>query len=256
MTYILVTNDDGVHAPGLLALAQAMRRFGEIAVSAPSINQSASGHKKTLFQDIPTSLTQLADGTPAISVGGSPADCIALCALGLAPWPPRLVVSGINRGANMGQDITYSGTVTAALEATIHAVPAVAVSMDQIDADEVDDYRTAADVAAVVVERALEKVLPPFTILNVNVPRGTDVKGIRLTRQGVRVYRDALVKNGDIYRIAGDPPGGMLEDEGTDLWAVHNGYASLTPIHLDLTAHHFMASLAAWDVGFSGERAT
>lgn len=126
MTYILVTNDDGLNAPGIFALAQAMKKFGEVRVSAPSSNQSASGHKKTLFTDIPFEHTQLSDGTPALSVTGSPADCIAVSALGATKWPPRLVVSGINRGANMGQDITYSGTVTAALEACIHAVPAVA----------------------------------------------------------------------------------------------------------------------------------
>jgi len=112
MSFILITNDDGVTAPGILALATAMRQFGEICVVAPSINQSASGHKKTLFQDIPYTQTQLADGTPAISVGGSPADCIALAALGATQWPPHIVVSGINRGPNMAQDITYSGTVT------------------------------------------------------------------------------------------------------------------------------------------------
>ena len=136
LTYILVTNDDGVHAPGLLALTQAMREIGEVTVIAPSTNQSASGHKKTRYRAILVGETTLDDGTPALAVTGSPADCIALAALGLARWPARIVVSGINRGANMGQDITYSGTVTAALEATIHGVPAVAGSRDQRDADQ------------------------------------------------------------------------------------------------------------------------
>ena len=126
MTYILVTNDDGVQAPGLFALAEAMRSLGEVDVVAPARNQSASGHKKTLFTDIPVEKTTLRDGSPALAVDGSPADCIALTALGMSRWPPRLVVSGINRGANMGQDITYSGTVTAALEATINGVPRLA----------------------------------------------------------------------------------------------------------------------------------
>src|SRR5262245_341121 len=112
-----------------------MRSIGEVQVIAPASNQSASGHKKTLYQDIPVSKATLSDGTPALAVAGSPADGIALAALGLAQWPPRIVVSGINRDANMGQDITYSGTVTAALEATINAVPAVAVSLDQRDAN-------------------------------------------------------------------------------------------------------------------------
>jgi len=248
MSFILITNDDGVTAPGILALATAMRQFGEICVVAPSINQSASGHKKTLFQDIPYTQTQLADGTPAISVGGSPADCIALAALGATQWPPHIVVSGINRGPNMAQDITYSGTVTTALEAAINGVPAVAISLDHRFADNVEDYTAAAQIAAIVVRRALEKPMPTLTILNLNIPNSNEVKGIRLTRQGVRVYLDALEKRDGIYRIVGDPPGGMFDEEGTDLWAVHNGYASLTPIHLDMTAHKFMADLAAWDI--------
>jgi 5'-nucleotidase len=248
MTYILVTNDDGVHAPGMLALTQALRQLGEVQVIAPSKNQSASGHKKTLFQDIQFSQTALDDGTPAIAVAGSPADCIAIAALGIAEWPPRIVVSGINRGANMGQDVTYSGTVTAALEATIQGVPAVAVSLANRDADKPEHYRGAAEMAVQVVKSALEKSIPPFTILNLNVPAISPINGLRLTRQGLRVYADELEINGDICRIVGPEPGGVTDEEGTDLWALHNGFASLTPLHLDLTAHRFLADLAAWDI--------
>lgn len=248
MTHIFITNDDGVKAPGLLALVQAMRTLGTVQVVAPAVNQSAVGHKKTLFQDIPMTETRLADGTPAFAVGGSPADCIALSALGATRWPPSIVVAGINRGANMGQDITYSGTVTAAFEGTIHAVPAVAVSLDNPEASQPEDYRVAAQVAIKVVARVLEKGLPPLTILNLNVPRGEHVKGLRLTRQGIRIYRDELEKSGNVYRIVGPAPSGVTDEEGTDLWAVYNGYASLSPIHLDMTAHHFIADLAAWDI--------
>ncbi len=248
MTYIIVTNDDGVHAPGILALTQAMRQLGRVQVIAPARNQSSSGHKKTLFQDIGVEETTLADGTPAIAVDGSPADCIALAALGITEWPARIVVSGINRGANMGQDVTYSGTVTAALEATIQGLPGVAVSLAKRDADSVEDYAVAARAAIPVVQRVLEKGLPPFTILNLNVPAGDSVKGIRLTRQGMRVYVDELERNGDFCRIVGPEPGGNTDEQGTDLWALHNGYISLTPIHLDLTAHRFLADLAAWDI--------
>ena len=248
MTYILVTNDDGVHAPGIFALVNAMRQLGDIKVVAPATNQSASGHKKTLFQDIPVQKTTLQDGTPALAVTGSPADCIALTALGMADWPPNIVVSGINRGPNMGQDITYSGTVTAALEGTIHGVPAVAVSLDNAQATKVEDFENAARVAATVVRKVLEKGLPPLTILNVNVPANGPTPAIRLTRQGIRIYRDELEINGDIYRVVGPAPTGVMDEEGTDLWAIHNGYASITPIHLDLTAHRFLADLAAWDI--------
>ncbi len=245
---IIVTNDDGVQAPGILALATAMRQLGSVQVIAPSVNQSASGHKKTLFQDIPANEVVLADKTSAIAVGGSPADCIAIAALGLVEWPPRVVVSGINRGANMGQDVTYSGTVTAALEAAIQGVPAVAVSLAQRDADRVEDYAEAARIAVMVVRKVLEKGLPPLTILNLNIPPVSPVKGLRLTRQGVRIYADELAREDNIYRIVGPEPGGNYEEEGTDLWAVNKGYASLTPIHLDLTAHRFLADLAAWDI--------
>jgi 5'-nucleotidase len=249
MTTILVTNDDGVKAPGLLALAQAMQQFGTVQVAAPARNQSASGHKKTLFNDITVEDTELANGLPATAIDGSPADCIALCAMGLRPWPPRLVVSGINRGENMGQDITYSGTVTAALEATIKGVPALAISLSDHLADDPTAYMGAAQVAVSVVRYMLDHDLPPFTILNLNVPKG-HIKGIRLTRQGVRIYRDELEmdESRTTVRIVGEPPTGVLDDIGTDVWAVHNGYASLTPIHLDMTAHRFLADLAAWDI--------
>jgi 5'-nucleotidase len=249
VTYILVTNDDGVKAPGIQALADAMCELGEVSVIAPATNQSASGHKKTLFQDLRVEQTTLLDEqTPALAVYGSPADCIALTALGMNRWPANIVVSGINRGANMGQDITYSGTVSAALEATIHGVPAVAVSLDNAQATSVEAYATAARVAIRVVRKVLDKGLPPLTILNLNLPANGQVNAIRLTRQGIRIYNDKLEKNGDIYRIVGPAPTGVTDEEGTDLWAVHNGFASLTPIHLDLTAARFVADLAAWDI--------
>lgn len=247
MTYILVTNDDGVFAPGILALATAMQELGRVQVAAPATNQSASGHKITLFQDIPIEHTELENGIPALSVDGSPADCIQLSALGLVDWAPDIVVSGINRGENMGQDITYSGTVTAALEACISGVPAIAVSLSDRFADDVADYEQAAQIAVTVARKVLQNKIPPLTILNINVPVG-EVKGIRLTRQGIRQYNDALELNGDIARVVGDPPSGNVKEVGTDLWAVHNGYASLTPIHLDMTAHRLFADLAAWDI--------
>lgn len=251
MTKILVTNDDGYDAPGIFALVEAMRELGDVEVAAPAINQSASGHKKTLYHDIPVARKELRDGTEVHAISASPADCIALSALGLLPsWPHNIVVSGINRGANMGQDVTYSGTVTAALEATIHGIPAVAVSLDDGLANSVEEYREAARIAKIVVKRVLEKSLPPLTILNLNIPKVERVKGLRLVRQGIRVYADELAVNEDrtVYQIVGSAPGGKVDEEGTDLWAVHQGYAALTPIHLDLTAHRFISDLAAWDI--------
>jgi 5'-nucleotidase len=248
MTLILVTNDDGYNAPGILALSQVMRTLGEVRVIAPATNQSASGHKRTFFQDLPTRPETLADGYPALAVHGSPADCVALGMLGLAGAPVDLVVSGVNRGSNMGQDITTSGTVTAAIEASIHNCPAIAISLDDHSADQAEDYEEAARLAAIVARTIIEKGLPTHTLLNLNVPSGGTVKGLRLTRQGIRVYQDELEQVEQTYRVVGPPPGGMTDEEGTDLWAVHRGYASLTPLHLDLTAHRYLADLAAWDI--------
>ena len=253
MTKILVTNDDGVQASGMLALVQAMRELGEVAVMAPAVNQSATGHKKTLFETMHVEDVALADGFSARAVHGSPADCVALAALGVGNhWPPDLVVSGINHGANMGQDVTQSGTVSAAFEATIQGIPAVAVSLDSHVANSVKEFEAAAQVAQQVVERVLANRLPPLTVLNVNVPATERIRGIRLVRQGLRYYLDELEQeDGGMYRIVGEPPTGDREEEGTDIWAVHHDYVSLSPIHLDMTAHSFFADLAAWDISLA-----
>jgi 5'-nucleotidase len=171
MTKILVSNDDGVHAPGILALAQAMRQLGDVTIFAPATNQSASGHKKTLHAEVPVAQTTLRDGTVATAITGSPADSVSMAALGIwKDWPPDLVVSGINRGGNMGQDITYSGTVSAALEAALAGCKAIAFSLDNPEANAVEDYAEAARVAVEVAKVALSRPLPPLTILNVTSP--------------------------------------------------------------------------------------
>lgn len=252
MTSIIVTNDDGYDAPGILALARAMGEIGAVQVCAPSRNQSASGHKITLFQDISYSRCVIGGDIPTLAVGGSPADCIALALLGLVDEKPAIVVSGINRGENMAQDLTYSGTVTAALEAAIHGLPAVAFSLGRMDANCLGDYAVAAQVAIPIVKQVLANGLPPFTILNVNVPpvaRLADLRGIRLTRQGVRIYRDRLVEvAAGVARVEGEPPAAKTDELGTDVWAAHRDYVSVTPVHLDMTAHQFMANLEAWDL--------
>ena len=252
MTSIIVTNDDGFDAPGILALAAAMRELGRVRVCAPATNQSASGHKLSLQQNIKYSRCSVGDGIPALVVSGSPADCIALALLGLVDGKPDIVVSGINRGENMGQDLTYSGTVTAALEAAIGGIPAVAFSLANAAAEDEDDYRVAAEVARTITSMALEQGLPPYTILNVNVPpvkQMDDLRGIRLTRQGLRIYRDSLVHVADgVVRIGGKAPTADTDELGADFWAVHRDYVSVTPVHLDMTAHQFMANLEAWDL--------
>lgn len=254
--HILATNDDGVNAPGLLALVQELRKIGQVTVLAPDRNWSASGHVKTMHRPLRVKETLLEDGTLAMTSDGAPSDCVALGVLGLIPEKIDLVVSGINPNANLGHDVTYSGTVTAAMEAAIGGIPGVAVSLDSPENHLGDlDYGTAAHVASLVVQRVNRYGLPNETILNVNVPYLADeeIKGIRLTRQGLRVYRDRLDRRHDprglpYYWIGGDAPTGVPE-KGTDFGALAEGYVSITPLQLDLTASEMLDPLSAWDWG-------
>lgn len=251
--HILVTNDDGVNSPGLLALAREMRSLGEVSVLAPDHNWSASGHVKTLHRPLRVKEVQLADGTRALASDGAPSDCVALAVLGLLPTKIDLVVSGINPNANLGHDVTYSGTVTAAMEAAIWGLPGVAVSLDYEEYGEGSlDFGPTARVAHQVVARVIAQGLPKDTLLNVNVPDLPEeqIKGIKITRQGLRVYRDLLVSREDprgrpYYWIGGEAPTGVPED-GTDFGALAEGYVSITPVQLDLTAYRAMEELAGW----------
>lgn len=238
--HVLVTNDDGVAAPGLAALARALSELGRVTVMAPSKNWSASGHVKTMHKPLRVAEVVLADGTPALATSGAPSDCVALALLGVVTEPVDLVVSGINPNCNLGYDVTYSGTVTAAMEATIFGVPAVAVSTDH--RAEIG-FDAPARVAARVVERALAAGWSRGVLLNVNVPALPEaaIRGVRVTRQGLRPYRDALDARLDprgmpYYWIGGDPPTGVHEP-GTDFAALEDGCVSVTPLHLDLTAY-------------------
>lgn len=248
--HILVTNDDGVAAPGLAALAAAFAGLGRVTVLAPERNWSASGHVKTMHKPLRVRETTLADGRPALAASGAPSDCVALALLGVADLPVDLVVSGINPNANLGYDVTYSGTVTAAMEATIFGVPAIAVSTASADEP---GYAAVAAIAAEVARRVLAHGLPKGTLLSVNVPARpvADIAGMRLTRQGLRVYRDELVRRLDprgvpYYWIGGEPPDGVAEP-GTDFAALEDGYVSITPLDLDLTASPAMEALGRWE---------
>lgn len=252
--HILVTNDDGVFAPGLLALAQELRKLGEVSILAPDHNWSASGHVKTLNRPLRAKPVTLADGTSALACDGAPSDCVALALMGVIEKPVDLVVSGINPNANIGHDLTYSGTVTAAMEAAIANVRGIAVSLDAPEHfTGVLDYSSAAHAARHVAQTLIANAPPKNVILNVNVPYlpVIEFKGYRISRQGLRIYLDELVRREDprgrpYYWIGGNPPTGV-DEPGTDFGDLKAGYVSITPIQLDLTAHAMIEVLSKWN---------
>jgi 5'-nucleotidase len=252
--HILVTNDDGVHAPGLLALVTAMRGIAnQVTVLAPQRNWSVSGHVKTLHRPLRVTEVALADGSFAWATDGAPSDCVALATLGFIPEKIDMVVSGINPSANIGHDVTYSGTVTAAMEAAIWGIPGVAVSLDKPDdLSGAVDYQGAAEAAQRVVQWLSEQPdLPTETIISINVPylAFDEMQGFAITRQGLRIYHDALVRRMDpmgkpYYWIGGEAPTGV-DEPGTDYGALSTGYVSITPIQLDLTDRSMQSWLEA-----------
>jgi len=252
--HIVVTNDDGVYAPGLLALARALERMGKISIVAPDHNWSASGHVKTLHRPLRVKEIELEDGTTALACDGAPSDCVALAVMGLLPDPIDFVVSGINPNANLGHDMTYSGTVTAAMEGAIWGIPSIAVSLDAPEYHKGPlDYAPSAEVARRVLEKLTLNTLPQQILLNVNVPylQIDQLKGFAITRQGLRIYRDELIQREDprgraYYWIGGEAPSGVKED-GTDIGELANGYVSITPVQLDLTAHQLVEPIKNWD---------
>ena len=240
---ILVTNDDGIHSPGLKTLAEALEGIGKLYVIAPDRERSAAGHSLTLHK--PLRATVLAPDWYVVD--GTPTDCVTLGVMGMLKEKPQLVVSGINLGANLGDDITYSGTVSAAVEATLLGIPAFAVSA-------VESARQDLDVAAVFAGRlaqlVLKQGLPRDTLLNVNVPAG-EVKGMAVTRQGKRSYSELIVEKIDprgktYYWIGGGEPTWELLG-GTDYEAVMEGKISITPLHLNLTNYGAIEGLKKWE---------
>jgi 5'-nucleotidase len=252
--HILVTNDDGISASGLLALAQEMRQIAKVTILAPDRNWSGSGHVKTLDRPLRIKEVMLADGTTALASDGAPSDCVALALLGYFDEKFDLVVSGINSMANLGHDVTYSGTVTAAMEAIIWNVPGIAFSLGTNEKHrEPLDYSAAACVARRIVEISTQHVLPTGMLLNVNIPYLPldQIKGTRITRQGLRVYRDRLDRRVDprgraYFWIGGDAPTGIPE-EGTDVGAGADGFVSITPLQLDLTMYSAIPNLQQWN---------
>jgi len=241
---ILVSNDDGIHSAGIAALADALQAVGEVVVVAPDREQSACSHSLTLHR--PLRIEAVRDGWHAID--GTPTDCVNLAVNGILPRRPDLLVSGINRGANLGDDVTYSGTVSAAMEGTLLAIPSIACSLIGRASF---DFTVAAACAARLSAHVLEHGLPADTLLNVNVPQefeGPVPHGMLLTRMGRRRYGDAIVEKVDprgrkYYWIAGEEVP-FVAEEGTDFHAVNRGFISVTPIHLDLTNYRSFEALA------------
>jgi len=244
---ILCTNDDGYLARGLRVLADAARPLGEVHVVAPDREQSATSHSLTMH--IP--LRARSVGERIHSVTGTPTDCVMLGVQALLPRRPDFVLSGVNHGMNMGEDVLYSGTVSAAMEAVVFGIPAVAVSYaGRHDVEHLEAYGP-------LLGRLLAQILarggfPPETLLNVNLPPipPDQVKGVRVTRLGRRVFTDAFTRgtdpSGRPYFWIGGGNIEWTEGEGTDWAAVEGGYVSVTPLHLDLTNHALLESVQGW----------
>ncbi len=250
---ILVTNDDGIDSPGLHALARAMRPLGQVWVVAPDRERTAAGHALTLHK--PLRIERL---EPRVfSVNGTPTDCVNLALKQLLRGTPALVVSGINRGVNLGDDVTYSGTVSAALEGTIMGIPSIAVSQE---VRKTFRYDVAAFYAARVARAALRYGLPDETLLNVNVPDRPRAKiaGVRVTALSRRRFDEPIIEKTDphgrkYYWIAGTRVS-WSRQENSDHEALRRGFVTITPIHLDVTHHEAIEQLREWEALIEGGR--
>ncbi len=241
---ILVSNDDGWQAPGILALAEAMRRIGDVKVVAPDRNCSAASNSLTLTHPIRAKQHQ----SGVYSVQGTPVDCVNIALNGLLEWQPDIVVSGINSGPNLGDDVVYSGTVAAAMEGRFHGLPAIAFSL----AGHSDQFDHAAEIATQVVKRYLADPLPGNWLLNVNIPdtQGGTTDGLAATRLGHRHRGQNLIVQDDprgerIFWIG--PVGESADDEdGTDFHAIVNNKVSITPIEVDMTDRERVSEVYQW----------
>ena len=242
---ILITNDDGVSSEGLCILAQKMGALGEVYVFAPDRERSAAAHSLTLHRPL-----RVEEVSPKVyAVDGTPVDCINLAVFGILKARPQLVVSGINKGPNLGEDVVYSGTVSAAFEATFLGIPAFAISLASRSNFK---YGVAANFALKMARYIMQVGLPEGTFLNINVPNleEDEIRSYKITRQGKRVFGESVVEKVDprgkkYYWIGGDEQR-FQEVEGTDFYAVANHYISITPLRVDLTNHSAVRELEGW----------
>jgi len=243
--HILLSNDDGFQSPGIQCLADALASKSRVTIVAPDRNRSGASNSLTLEDPIRARI--IAENI--VSVDGTPTDCVHLAITGLLEEEPDIVVSGINAGANMGDDVLYSGTVAAAMEGRFLGLPAIAVSLVGV---ELKHYETAAQVVLSLIDELPSAPLPSDTILNINVPDlpFDQLSGIQTTRLGRRHKSEPVIKEYDprgreIYWVG--PPGEEREEgPGTDFYAVRNGYVSITPLHIDLTRHAALSDLDGW----------
>jgi len=253
-----LSNDDGIRAGGLGALARAMKRLGDVVVVAPETEKSAVGHAITLSSPLRVRNHPIEGTISGWSVNGMPADCVKIAVSRMLPAKPDLVVSGINAGANMGMDILYSGTVSAATEAAILGIRACAVSVASCP---VKDFAAAAEIAVVVARALLNHALTPDTVLNMNVPGGPpeDIRGIMVTSQSRSRFRETYEKRMDprnevYYWLTGEF-GVVPGERGTDVDAVRRGYVSVTPLSLLLTDRRCAGVMKKWKLDLRGTAA-
>ena len=248
--HILLTNDDGIHAPGIKALWEEMSKLGKITVVAPDSERSASSQAITVHNPIWVSEHSICDSISAFKIGGTPADCIKLALKALLDNPPDVIVSGINKGSNLGTDVLYSGTVSAAIEGVLNGVPSIAVSLDSFDASA--DYSYAAKAARKLTETMIKNALPQNTVLNLNVPAipVDQIKEWVVTKLGIRHYENTFDKRHDpwgrTYYWMGGKIGDGHNDPDSDIIAVAEGKVSITPIHFDLTNYRIMDMIENW----------
>jgi 5'-nucleotidase len=250
---VLLTNDDGIFAPGLTALRRTFEKVFDILVVAPDRERSAIGHGITVHRPLRVETVSFHDSSvKGMAVDGTPSDGVKL-AFETLDVKPDIVVSGVNRGYNLGTDILYSGTVSAAIEGVINEVPAIAISL-AVTPERKEDYCIAAEFALKMTKIVLEKRLPPDTLLNINVPAlaKQDLAGVRITSLGTRRYKNVFDKRSDprgrtYYWLAGDP---VDVDDGpnSDFTAIKNRMISVTPVHLDLTRYDMIDTLETWDL--------
>jgi 5'-nucleotidase len=248
---ILLTNDDGIAAPGLAVLRAALADIGEVFTVAPERPRSAIGHAVTLHKPLRLAEVTLEDGADAWSSNGTPTDCVSLAYDVVMEGRADLAFAGINDGANLGWDITYSGTVMAAMEAAILGVPAIAVSV-AVDERPASHYAPAAAFSVALARKVIAHGLPRHSLLNVNVPDlpEGELRGVAVTSQGRREYIDRIAVRNDprdkpYYWLAGALKDGR-GDEGSDIRAVRDGYVSVTPIEIDMTAEAVLPKLREW----------